>query len=477
MAPSDATKTESKTHPGIRVTMTKDRLSAMVIIKAPDESEPDITPEELAQALTDAGVVNGINQDLLVTSLFEKQYDTPITIAKGVPAQKGLDTAFEYLFETEHKCQPQEDEDGRINYRDMNYIQNTTKDTVLVRATPPTEGVPGKGVDGKEIAAPRGRKIPLEVGDGTVISEDGSELLAKVDGAILFSHGKVSVRDVMVIKGDLDYSVGNIDAVGSVKITGKVFTGFTLNVGGDLEISDNVEDCTINCKGNILVRGGFFGSGEGIMHADGDITLKHAQGQKITSGGTITVGGELINCHVTAKENVLVKGKKGKIVGGEINAGKQIRASVIGSEAGTATVLTVAYDAKLMREYHEAVHEKQRLEADQERVKESLTSLYRLQLDGKLTPQQTQVLQKLDDFNKGVPQAVERLEQKMTELEEKMKELRDAKIIVEGTLYAGVKAHIGVLAREIEEDVKACLLTGDGSRVEMSRFDSREHDA
>ena len=46
MAPSSTTDTEAKTHPGIRVTTTKDRLSAMVVIKAPDESEPDPTPEE-----------------------------------------------------------------------------------------------------------------------------------------------------------------------------------------------------------------------------------------------------------------------------------------------------------------------------------------------------------------------------------------------------------------------------------------------
>ncbi len=242
MAPSSTTNTESKTHPGIRVTITKDRLSAMVVIKVPDESEPDPTPEELAQALAVANVTNGIDQELIVTTLFEKTYDAPVTIAKGEPARKGLDTVFEYLFETEHKCKPQEDDDGRINYRDMNYIQNTTKDAVLVRAIPPTDGVPGMGVDGKEIAAPRGRNIPLEVGDGTMISEGGSELLAKVDGAILFTHGKVSVKDVMVVKGDLDYSTGNIDAIGSVKISGKVHAGSTRNIGGDPAVSGNAED-------------------------------------------------------------------------------------------------------------------------------------------------------------------------------------------------------------------------------------------
>jgi hypothetical protein len=41
----------------------------------------------------------------------------------------------------------------------------------------------------------------------------------------------------------------------------------------------------------VLVRGGFFGSGKGIIVAGGDVTVKYAENQKIRAGGTIYVGG------------------------------------------------------------------------------------------------------------------------------------------------------------------------------------------
>ena len=55
------------------------------------------------------------------------------------------------------------------------------------------------------------------------------------------------------------------DAVGSLRVSGKICTGFTVHVGGNLEVSGNVEDARIKVQGNILVRGGFNGAGAGEM--------------------------------------------------------------------------------------------------------------------------------------------------------------------------------------------------------------------
>ena len=58
----------------------------------------------------------------------------------------------------------------------MKYIQNINKGGVLVRKTPPTDGANGKGVNGREVVAPRGRNIPFNNGENTRVSEDGLEL-------------------------------------------------------------------------------------------------------------------------------------------------------------------------------------------------------------------------------------------------------------------------------------------------------------
>lgn len=469
MSTSEAQSTETTSRRRIRVTITKDSMKALIVISRPESEEPNITVEESMSALAQAGVIYGIEEDMVAESVTMCEYEKPIEVAKGQPPVKGTDTEFENLFQTEDRFQPQEDENGHIDYRDMKYIQNTQKGDVLVRKTVPTDGISGKGVDGRDIASSRGRSIPFSNGENTSISEDGLELTSTVDGAIVFSRGRVSVKDVMVIN-NVDFNVGNIDAVGSLRVSGKINTGFTVNVGGDLEVSGNVDDAKIHVKGNILVRGGFIGAGEGEMHADGDITIKYAVGQKLSAGGSIIVGGELLNCQVTAKDSVIVKGRKGKIVGGEINAGKKIEAAVIGSEAGTVTSLTVAFDAEAMRLFHEARHEISRLKADDERVKENLIQLYKLQMSGKLNAQQEVGLAKLEEFKKSVPGALATVEKRKAEVEERLKKLRDSKIIATEVMYAGVKAHVGVLVKEIDEDLLSVQLSQDGHKVIEEKY-------
>ena len=469
MSTSEAQNTDTTTRSRIRVTITKDSMKAIIVISRPDSQEPDITVEETMNALAEAGVVYGIDEELVEQSVTMAEYEKPIEVAKGQPPVKGADSEFEYLFQSENRCQPQEDESGNIDYRDMNYIQNTHKGDILIRRKPPTDGVTGKGVDGREIVPSRGRSLPFSNGDNTRVSDDGFELSSTVDGAIVFLRGCVSVKDVMVIN-NVDFNVGNIDAVGSLRVSGKINTGFTVNVGGDLEVSGNVDDAKINVKGNILVRGGFLGAGEGEMNADGDITIKHAVGQKLRAGGNVIVGGELLNCHVTAKDSVIVKGRKGKIVGGEINAGKKIEAAIIGSDAGTVTLLTVAFDAEAMRLFHEARHEISRLKADDERVKENLVQLYKLQMAGKLNAQQEVGLAKLEEFKNSVPDALAAVEKRKAEVEERLKKLCDSKIVATEVMHAGVKAHIGVLVKEVDEDLLSVQLTQDGSKVVEEKY-------
>lgn len=469
MSTSEAKTTDTTTRRRIRVTVSKDHMKALIVIKKPELGEPEISVKEVMEVLSQAGVVYGIDEGMVDDSVSQMDYEKPIEVAQGKPPVKGSDSKFEYCFQTENRFQPQEGKDGRIDYRDMKYIQNINNGGVLARKTPPTDGVNGKGVNGREIVAPRGRNIPFNNGENTRISEDDLELTSTTDGAVVYARGRVSVKDIMTVN-NVDFNVGNIEAVGSLRVSDTICTGFTVKVGGNLEVNGNVEDAKIKVQGNILVRGGFNGAGAGEMQADGDITVKYAAGQKISAGGTVTVGGELLNCQVTAKENVIVKGRKGKIVGGEINAGKKIVAAVIGSEAGTVTSLTVAFDAEAMRQYHEARHEISRLKADDERVKENLVQLYKLQMADKLNKHQQAGLKKLEEFKNSVPSVLETLEKKKAEVEERLKKLRDSRIIATDVMYPGVKAHVGIMVKEVDEEMKAVELSQDGQRIVVEKY-------
>ena len=470
MAGPDAKSQESVTRQRVRVTTTKDNLTAFMTLTRPEPDESDISMEEVMAAIERAGVVFGIDQAAIEKTVTEKIFATPTKVALGKPPRRGDDASVEYLFDTEHEIRPREDKDGRIDYRDMNFIQNVTKGSVLARKTPPTPGIQGKGVNGKDIPAARGRDFPFKYGENTKESEDGLEQIASVDGAIVFSHGYISVKDVAIISGDVDFSVGNIDSVGSVRVTGDVRAGFTVKAGGNIEILGSIENCSIQAAGDVVVKGGCRSADEGYIKAGGNVIIKYAVGQQIEAGRDIIVGGELINCKVTAGERVWVKGRRGKIIGGQVNASKEIRATILGSDAGTVTVVAVAYDEELMTEYRKTLREIRRLETDGVRVKESLIALYKLQMDGKLAAGRQAALKKLEDFQKNLPGALENLNKAKTALEEKMSEFRDARIVAEGIVYPGVRVHFGIIYRDVTEEIKTRKLLLEGSQIVLAEW-------
>ncbi|MEK7775379.1 MAG: FapA family protein [Candidatus Zixiibacteriota bacterium] len=454
----------------VKVVVPRDFSSASITLFKPLAGESIPTIEEIISELEKAEVVYGIDKNEIARAITDRSWDVTIKAAQAVAPQKGKDASFEYCFETSAQHHPEQDADGRIDYRNLGFIQNVSEGDNLAKKIPATDGTPGIGVNGKEIAAVKGRDFPFKTGTNTKLSEDGLSLIATSSGAIVYKGGTVSVSDVVSIDKDVDFNTGNIETTGSVKIRGDVKTGFTVKAGGNIEIGGNVEDAKIIAEGNILVKGGFFGNGEGEIHAGNDITIKFAEGQRMTAGNDVIVGGELVNCKVTAKNKIAVKGQKGKILGGEVYAGKEVRVPVAGSDAGTATVLTVAFDASLIKELHKTTAEVHRLEADSLRVKESLYVLYKLQLSGKLPEAKVAALKQLEDFQKGVPAELEALLKRKTEILEKLAEYRDARIIIEERLYPGVVAQFGIVKREFTDELTCVKLLLDGNQVTVSEY-------
>ncbi len=449
----------------VKVIVVKDAMSASLLIRKPGKDDPFVTEDEIRKELARAEVVYGVNDAVVQEIISQQRFNVPIKVADGLLPEKGQNAVFTYHFNTTDQHQPKVDEHGHVDYKDISFIQNCEAGTVLVTKTPPTTGKPGMTIHHKEILGPIGRDLSFNNGANTTFADNGLSLVAAKSGVIQFLNGKVSIVDVVMINSDVDFSVGNIDCRGSVRVKGDVKTGFELTVDGDLEVSGNVEDCKLHVKGNIFVKGGFFGEGTGVMEAEGDLILKYAEGQRISCGHNLTVGGEIINCQVTAKEKVAVKGRRGKIVGGEIRAGKEIRAAVLGSPAGTSTRLTVGYNADLFAQFFHTVQEIARVTRDGERVKSALANLARLEMLNKLPPPKRQTMAKLQLFLDELPESLRVLEEEKAEVESKLKELSDARIVAEEIIHPGVRASFGLVYRDFFQDEKRCTLRLDGNQV------------
>lgn len=465
MAEAKTKEKQASTRKRVTVTVSKDCMTATVVMRQPRPEEPPITIEELHKELEQAEVVYGIDPDAIARCISEQMYNQPVVIASGKRPLRGENALFECQFDTSQDHKPQVDDKGNVDYKNINFIQDAGEGDVLAIKIPPTPGEPGMTIHGKETQAPPGRDLPFRSGANTKASDDGLQLVATAGGAIVYVNGIIAVNNVTVIDGDVDFRVGNIDTRGSIRVRGDVKAGFTLKADGDVEVNGIVEDCFLYVNGNIFIKGGVVGKGMGEIRADGDITFKFAQGQKFYAGNAVYVGDEIINCCVVAKDSVEVRSRHGKIVGGEVKAGKQIRAAILGSEAGTATLLKVAYDSELMEQYDETLAELKRLKKDEKRIKYGLEGLQKLRADGRLSPKQLLAMRKFEQFQKILPGAIASLEQKKVEIEKKIEKLQDTSIIADQTMYPGVQVQFGLSRQEIYEETPHCRVSVSDNHI------------
>ena len=462
---------------GYDVSTTSKGLKAFIKLSSKDLGDKILKAETVLRNLNAAGIVHGVMQDSVEKIVNQRIFDKNVLIAEGTPATPGKPANFEICFDTAHKIVPKEDEDGRINYKDMDFLLNADEGQVLMRKTAASEGTPGMSVFGKPIPAKPGSDKKIPVGTNTHLSEDGMELISSVSGTIVHVGSVVSIQPVTTISGDIDLATGNINCKGSLRVLKDVKSNMTVTVEGDLEILGNVEDAEIVCNGNVIVKGGFIGRGTGVIQARGNVTLKYILNQKVIAGGDVTVGGESVSGHITAKHKITFLGTNGKVVGGELSADKLIYASALGAESETTTKLRVAYNAKLMENIKTVTAEYNRLISDGERVKEALVSLYKLKLANKLTEDKMAVMKKLEAFKANLPAQLTELQEQRTKLEKIANECRHAKIVAEKHVFPGVQVQIGIKYFQSERTHGPTMFELYNDKVFPSSFDKATFEA
>lgn len=454
------------------VTVSPNKLTAEVRLSPPAENQPPVSADDIKTCLGEKNIIFGIDDDAIENLVADPVYDQKTVIARGIDPISGKDARLNFNFETVQTLSPKEDEDGRIDYKDINFVQRAEEGQVLVEKIPATKGTPGTDVFGKPVSALSGSDVRLPAGINTSVSDDGLTLLAAVEGSIVYANKHININKIHTIGGNVCIKTGNIEHNGSLIIRGMVESGFEVKARGDVEIFKNVADARVITQGNIMVKGGFSGNHNGLLQALGNIHCKYVDDQVVISGDTVEIGGEAYNSLITGRKRVIVKGSKGRIVGGKIMAGDEIRATCLGSDAGTRTELLVAYNPDLMRKYHGVIDELKRLEDNVERVKEGLYIFYRQQMDGELPPGKLAALKRLEEFNKDLPIRREELLGEKEELEAQIQKNKHARIIALQKVYPGVILHFGIVYREMTDELGPSYFQLSGGTVTWTEYKS-----
>lgn len=217
----------------------------------------------LGRALRENRIQQGVDLSAYAT-LTNATEPRNVIIAEGIPATPGKDAEIEICFQEEMKALKEIAEDAEVDFRELFRFSSVEPGQVLVKRIAPVAGKPGIDVHGDGIMPPQFKDVELIPGEGVMVHEWASQLLAVKGGRPVLSSLKNGVRvDIMPdlpIPGNIDLSTGNIGFSGDVSVAGDITAGFTVHAGGRITVGGVVENAFLQSCGSVAVSGNIISS-------------------------------------------------------------------------------------------------------------------------------------------------------------------------------------------------------------------------
>ncbi|MDA8233817.1 MAG: FapA family protein [Clostridia bacterium] len=455
----------------LNITVNSDKMTAEMVVYPPKGGKA-VTFEKAMAALAEAGVVYGIEEEKVCKALEMSHVSEKLVVANGLPLINGIDAKIDYKFNiTGIEVKPKELADGRADFYNLNLIQNVVKGQILVVKSPPTQGTDGMTVTGQPLIAKPGKDKLIKAGKNTELMDDDTTLIATAAGHVLYTGGKVGVYPVFEVNGDVDFTSGNIDFVGSVIIKGSVRQGFSVKAAGDVEVNGSIGGGSVIAGGHLKVKDGIFSNKDKTpVTAQGNIFAKFIENAEVESNGDITVGEAIMHSRIIAKGSVRVGGRKGLIVGGLVRAGDEISAKIIGSNYATATELEAGVNPELRKQYEETTAQLKGTEISLDKAQKALTLLKHLEQAQGLAEDKKVMLVKVTRSYHQLTANAQELREKVQELENQLQESERGRVMVEGIIHPGVKVTIGTSILHVRDNIQYACLTREDQEVKVGSF-------
>lgn len=316
------------------IEVPKGNSYARMKLKEPEDGDRAINIDEMLGEIKDAGITYGVRMDFLTRLGKQPIFNEWFRIAEGVPVQNGEKGSVEYLFDMKPEAKFTQDERGNIDFKELNIIKNVVKGEPLCNVIAPTEGIDGVDVFGNVIPSQDGKPIFVPVGSNTALSEDGTQIIAAMDGYVALKNDRVVVENILTLK-DVDANTGNIQFNGSVVVSGDVKSGFSIVADNDVVVEGIVEDAFIKAGANVVLKKGANSRGCKII-CGGSVKADFIENTKIEADGDV-VADTIINADIRCSGEIRMEGKYACIMSGMCMAHKGISAKQIGNRTHVPT--------------------------------------------------------------------------------------------------------------------------------------------
>lgn len=449
----------------VEIAISADDLSASIFVTPALYGGKEATVDQVVEVLRASGVVFGVAIMTIRRVISQNLYSQWVEVAVGKKPIDGEDGKIIIHKMPSEMAGPQVNEDGTVNYKELGVVDNVIAGDVLATATAPTDGEPGTSVRGTDLTQRTGQPARLPWGNGTHIMEDGLTLVAATNGNLSMVNGMFFVAEVFEIKGNIDTSTGNIDFVGSVRVTGDVRSGFSIISGGDIKVNGVVEGATLQAEGNISVDSGINGMGNGKIVARGELKSKFIESCEVQTGGSLFAE-SIINSDVKCDGDLIMTKGKGSLIGGTALVAGNLTAINVGSYSNIATSVTLGYTSLLTEKIGEARENLARIEGDILKLDQAILYLNDLYMKKAITPQRYEMLKQSIYSRNYKAEELERTKIELMAMEEKFNQPTRSVLKCTGAIFPGVRVNISnYIYRVTNELYKSMLYLGEDGIV------------
>jgi uncharacterized protein (DUF342 family) len=450
-------------------------MKVYITVMPPGEGGADLNFDGYMSLLKQNRVYYGVNEEKLTEIADNPVYREKVEVAEGIRPVNGKDAYIKYNFETDQtKITLKEGANGKVNFKELNIVQNVVQNQPLAVKIPPEEGTNGKTVTGKALYAKSGNDIPLPLGTNVHVGDDGDSILSDINGQVILANGKINVEPVLTVEGDVNLKTGNIIFLGTVVITGNVEDGFSVKAAGNIEVKGTVGKAEIDAEGDIIIYQGINAKGGGKIRTGKSLWSRFIENAHIEAGNMVVVTDGIINSQVDAIKSILCQGKRANIMGGRLRAGEEISANVLGNPtSGTETICEVGFDPNSKIELERLQGIKSSAETELDSLKLDLQTLINTKKQRKTLPEDKEAyLQELMERRQVLTEELKNAVDSIEKLQEYMDNVQiNGKISASKKVFPGVKIHIRDVKEDVRTDHRAVTFILEEGLIRASRYE------
>ncbi|AIQ47836.1 polymerase [Paenibacillus sp. FSL R7-0273] len=456
----------------VSITFSEDKGIAYLEFSKKDENF-SCSAEDLESFLYSHEVRYGIQHDIVkrISSNPEEYFFSRVPVAIGNEPVHGVDGYVVMAMDLDEDRKPLEKEDGKVDYKDLVRLNNVFKGQLICQAVPPVPGQKGRAVTGDEIPCRPGKDARFKIGKNVLLDQTETAMYAAIDGLVtLTDKGKINVFPVYEVNGDVDYSTGNIDFVGTVVIRGNVLTGFSVKSAGDIRVVGGVEGAELTAGGSVEITGGIIGYNKGLISAGKNVKVSFIQDGNVLAAEDVIVSQSIMHSNIRAGRDVLCNGTKGLIVGGIVQAGERVVARTIGNTMSTATAIEVGVVPELRNEINELRQELRQLLENDDKTNKALYLLNQLANNGQLSSDKVALRVKLNATKQAHMRDERRIKERVLEIEKMLEDTAKARVEVVKTIYGGSKIVIGRYTRFVKDPTERVVFRYSDGDISLAPY-------